>query len=60
MEPYYNKDSDFILHNGDCVEVMNGLDKCTVDLIFADPPYFLSSGRTVCCNGNEKTIYKGG
>ena len=59
LKPYYNEDSDFILYNGDCAEVMKGLDKCTVDLIFADPPYFLSSGKTVRYNDNEKTIYKG-
>lgn len=53
MKPYFNEDSDFILFHGDCAEVMKGLDKCKVDLIFADPPYFLSSGRTVCYNDNE-------
>ena len=26
---------------GDCVDVMNGLPKGSVDLIFADPPYNL-------------------
>lgn len=59
MMPYYTADNDFILYNGNCVEVMNNLDKERVDLVFADPPYFLSSGRTVRSNGNEKTIYKG-
>ena len=26
--------------DGDCIEVMDGLPECSVDLIFADPPYF--------------------
>ena len=26
---------------GDCIEIMNGLPQCSVDLIFADPPYNL-------------------
>ncbi len=26
---------------GDCIEVMNGMPECSVDLIFADPPYNL-------------------
>ena len=26
---------------GDCIEVMNSLPECSVDLIFADPPYNL-------------------
>lgn len=57
--PYNKEDINFVLYNDDCVEVMNNLDKCSVDLIFADPPYFLSSGRTVRYNGNKKNIYKG-
>lgn len=57
--PYNKEDINFVLYNDDCVEVINNLDKCTVDLIFADPPYFLSSGRTVRYNGNKKNIYKG-
>ena len=24
---------------GDCIELMNSLPECSVDLIFADPPY---------------------
>jgi len=27
--------------NGDCIEIMNGLPEKSVDVIFADPPYFL-------------------
>ena len=27
--------------DGDCIEVMNSLPECSVDLIFADPPYNL-------------------
>ena len=29
------------IFKGDCIEVMNRLPKCCVDLIFADPPYNL-------------------
>jgi modification methylase len=29
------------IHQGDCIEVMNGLPSASVDLIFADPPYNL-------------------
>ena len=59
MTQYYKDDNDFTLYCGSCDEVMNNLGKEMVDLVFADPPYFLSSGRTVRCNDNEKTIYKG-
>ena len=59
MTQYYKDDNDFTLYCGSCDEVMNNLGKEMVDLVFADPPYFLSSGRTVRGNDNEKTIYKG-
>jgi len=26
---------------GDCVEIMNGLEEASVDMVFADPPYYL-------------------
>ena len=35
-----NMPKNTILH-GDCIEIMNGLPKNSVDLIFADPPYNL-------------------
>ena len=34
---------DFILKNGNCMEEIPTIEG-TVDMIFADPPYFLSSG----------------
>jgi len=27
--------------DGDCIEIMNSLPECSVDLVFADPPYNL-------------------
>jgi len=33
-----------IIHQGDCVEIMRGLPKESVDLVFADPPYNLQLG----------------
>ena len=29
------------IHQGDCIELMRQLDDECIDLIFADPPYFL-------------------
>lgn len=34
----------FIIYNGDCIQVMKEIKSETIDLIFADPPYFLSNG----------------
>jgi len=41
MNEYY-KDKEFCLYKGDCKEVMAKMPEDSVDLIFADPPYFLS------------------
>ncbi|MCD8296803.1 MAG: site-specific DNA-methyltransferase [Prevotella sp.] len=40
---YQSNDNNFILYNGDCKQVLRQLNQ-QVDMIFADPPYFLSNG----------------
>ncbi|HEV2388668.1 MAG TPA: site-specific DNA-methyltransferase [Candidatus Acidoferrales bacterium] len=35
------------------------MDECCVDLIFADPPYFLSNGGITCRAGRMVSVYKG-
>jgi site-specific DNA-methyltransferase (adenine-specific) len=43
--PVYNDDKHHIrLYQGDCLELLPLLPESSVDLIFADPPYFLSNG----------------
>lgn len=37
----YLDDGDVVLHHGDCVEVMAGLDAESVDAVVTDPPYGL-------------------
>ncbi len=56
---YRSKDEDFLLAQGDTFELMKEF-KFEFDMIFADPPYFLSnggislqSGRVVCVNKGE-------
>ena len=34
----------FELYRGDCLEVLSAFGPQSFDLIFADPPYFLSNG----------------
>lgn len=42
--PYYKSDNrDFAVVNGDCLDVLTQFD-FKFDMIFADPPYFLSNG----------------
>lgn len=51
------------LYHGDCLEIMDTLaakhpDGC-FDLIFADPPYFLSNGGITCHSGRMVKVDKG-
>ena len=51
-------DNSFKLYQGDATEVLHGLnEKC--DVIFADPPYFLSRGYSSKINGEWKSFEKG-
>lgn len=58
QKPYYEKPK-FKLYNDDCLNVLNSLSENSVDMIFADPPYFLSSGSFTCQNGQMVSVKKG-
>lgn len=58
MKPYYKKD-DFTLYQGDCFEILKDIPENSIDMIFADPPYFLSSGSFTCQNGKMVSVKKG-
>lgn len=58
QKPYYEKQK-FKLYNDDCLNVLNSLLENSVDMIFADPPYFLSSGSFTCQNGQMVSVKKG-
>lgn len=59
MNSYFNTENDsFTLYEGDCIECLNHIDK-QVDMIFADPPYFLSKGVRLTINGKTKSFDKG-
>ena len=52
--------NDFVLYQGDCNEVLHTLDSDSIDAIFADPPYFLSTGKgTVIIKGRPIKFDKG-
>ena len=57
MEQYYN-DNGFLLYHGDTVEILESLNR-KVDMIFADPPNFLSKGFTMRAKGRVKCFDKG-
>ena len=60
MIPSYYKSSnnDFTLIKGDCVDTLSKF-KFGFDMIFADPPYFLSGGGISCQSGKVVCVDKG-
>lgn len=57
-KPYYKK-TGFQLYKDDCLNVLSSMEENSVDMIFADPPYFLSSGSFTCKNGKRTDVKKG-
>ncbi|MGB8324727.1 MAG: site-specific DNA-methyltransferase [Candidatus Acidiferrum sp.] len=58
--PVYNDAKHHIrLYQGDCLEILAAIPESTVDLIFADPPYFLSNGGITCQAGRMVSANKG-
>lgn len=52
--------TDFTLYQGDSKEILHTLDEKSIDCIFADPPYFLSTGKgIVTINGRPIKFDKG-
>ena len=56
---YDNPEHSIRLLNGDCIEVLNHARENSVDMIFADPPYFLSNGGITCHAGKMVSVNKG-
>ena len=48
-----------MLYNGDCIEVMKSIESKSVDMIFADPPYFLSNDGKSISSGKIVSVNKG-
>jgi site-specific DNA-methyltransferase (adenine-specific) len=57
-KPYYKKPR-FELYQADSLEFLKELPESSVDMVFADPPYFLSSGTFTCQNGKMVSVKKG-
>lgn len=54
---FKSNDGYFNIYKGDCLKKLDKFHN--IDMIFADPPYFLSSGGTTCKNGQRATVNKG-
>lgn len=59
LDQYYNKYDDFILYNADYKDALKEISDDSVDLIFADPPYFLSNNGITCQSGKMVCVNKG-
>lgn len=55
---YKSPNNDFTLIKGDCVETLSKF-KFGFDMVFADPPYFLSGGGISCQSGQVVCVDKG-
>lgn len=52
--------NEFTLYQGDSKEILHTLNEDSIDCVFADPPYFLSTGKgTVTINGRPIKFDKG-
>jgi site-specific DNA-methyltransferase (adenine-specific) len=59
-QPYFESDDRrFRLYQGDCLQLMPRMPEAAFDLIFADPPYFLSNGGITCHAGKMVSVHKG-
>lgn len=58
MKPYF-KDEDSALFLADSLELLPEMRKESIDVIFADPPYFLSNGGFSVQNGKRVSVNKG-
>ncbi len=58
QKPYYKKPR-FELYQADSLEFLKEFPENSIDMVFADPPYFLSSGTFTCQNGKMVSVKKG-
>lgn len=59
MKKYYYEENNFKLIQGDSFKVLEEIKPKSIDMIFADPPYFLSSDGISCSGGKMVSVNKG-
>ncbi len=60
LKPYFEDNSNrFCLFRKDTLEFLDMLQPNSIDMIFADPPYFLSNGGISCHAGRRVSVNKG-
>ncbi len=58
VKPYYEV-NNFTLFHGDTFEILKSIKSKSIDMIFADPPYFLSGDGITCSGGKMVIVNKG-
>ena len=56
---YYYEENNFKLLHGDALLLLKKLPSKSIDMIFADPPYFLSGDGITCSAGKMVSVKKG-
>lgn len=56
--PFYEDDYS-IIYQGDAIKILKNITPKSIDMIFADPPYFLSNGGVSCQSGKQVSVDKG-
>ena len=55
----YYEQEDFKLLHGDALLLLKKIEPQSIDMIFADPPYFLSGDGITCSGGKMVSVNKG-
>ena len=58
QKPYFSE-NNFVLYNGDSLNLLKELPENSIDMIFADPPYNLSNGGFTVHAGRMVSVNKG-
>ncbi len=60
FKPYFeDKNRRVILYKENCFDILPKITENSIDMIFADPPYFLSNGGITCHAGRMVSVNKG-
>jgi len=59
-EPFFKEhEKGIYLYKQDCLNILSQIPENSIDMIFADPPYFLSNGGITCYAGRMVSVDKG-
>jgi site-specific DNA-methyltransferase (adenine-specific) len=59
MSELFTPTTNCELIEGDCLKLLPTMPECSVDVVWTDPPYFLSNGGQTCKNGKRAAVSKG-